>query len=145
MLQTGLEQYYWERAGYYVRRGLLTLDILKIINAELIIAELVTDTLGRACVLLSREFPMEAVWNKDDAGMELLVYAAQEPVDTLLVLPGTHETPPEAVPAGEEQIEGQVRVRLETGDTLFLNPGVWRRERYSSPEKMLRLRFGIRA
>lgn len=159
---TGLEQYSLERAGYFIRRGFAPADLdlprshdpAQLERLVDFVTPIAIDVVGPNARFVGAEVEYgEAdyaewrrgygiLWNSEyGEQMSLLarthahlqVRIALKEDESLLLLPGTHASPPveedrAALVIGDSaDTPGQVRVRLGAGDTLFWNTNVLHR------------------
>jgi len=147
---TGIEQYHWEKAGYFIRRSLFDANAIRSWDPsdELVlesVGALIADLLGGPCDLVeaAADSHPSASWRRAEGGAYsagsatlarqpegVVVRIAVAPDEGLQVLPGSHVSPlstAEMKQLGEDPaagLSGGIRIRLAAGDTLFYSTGL---------------------
>lgn len=152
---TGLEQYSLERAGYFVRRGILDRIAWAEVTPETAprLPEIasIMDDLGRnarlhTCLFLASATRQPTTWKRDfdvdpyqPSADQLArlhcqsggywIRLALSADSSLVVIPGSHADPCPADRADNSAMaEDAVRLRLDLGDAVILSSGLLRRE-----------------
>jgi len=155
---TGMEQYHFERAGYFVRRALVVAGGGDGSTPPSEVVALAGDVLGQpirelhpeqdAVDLIWRRAtgpPADAAHDQQEAALARCTHVVEvrlalSPVD-VYVLPGTHvaplsrETLHALARTAVDQVAEAVRVRLAAGDCLVMSAALLRADDEASPHR----------
>jgi hypothetical protein len=165
---TGIEQYHWERAGYFIRRSYLNDDMVLELRGKQNSAydmlrdfakPLIDDLIGELNEGVGQQDGVMRAWKRAATGISysedhsglagqpegVVLRLALVQDEAMQVMPGSHATPLAAYEVSQlkdnpaADVPGAVRVRLAPGDALFYHATLL--AKHDTDENALEIQF----